>query len=183
MPDLAPCNPPNPKAMNHIGVGVDDQDRAIDWYCTILGFVLLKGPFEVQSTSPYEGPMAVDLLGPSFRHMRQAHLLSGNGIGVELFQLLDPPHQRRSPSIQFWTNGFFHICITDSDVEAIVTRIAQTGGRQLSKIWRIYPDDPLYLMCYCEDPIGNVIEIYSHTYNQIYGARLVQAPGLPSVRK
>ncbi|MBV9877277.1 MAG: VOC family protein [Verrucomicrobia bacterium] len=180
MPDLAPFKATNPIAINHIGVGVDDLDRAIEWYCTVLGSVLLKGPFEVRSTSPYDGPMAVDVLGPSFRHMRQAHLLSVNGIGIELFQLLDPPHVRRSPSIQFWTNGFFHICITDSDVEGIVARITQTGGQQLSKIWRIHPDDPLYLMCYCEDPFGNVIEIYSHTYEQMYGVR-APSPAPPSV--
>jgi catechol 2,3-dioxygenase-like lactoylglutathione lyase family enzyme len=168
MADLTTFKAHNSKAINHIGVGVDDLDRAIDWYCTVLGFMLLKGPFEVRSTTSYDGPMAVDVLGASFRHMRQAHLLSVNGIGVELFQLLDPPHERRKPSIQFWTNGFFHICITDSDVESIVKKIAQTGGRQLSKIWLIHPDVQAYRMCYCEDPFGNIIEIYSHSYEQMY---------------
>jgi catechol 2,3-dioxygenase-like lactoylglutathione lyase family enzyme len=158
------------KRINHLGVGVDDLDRAIDWYCTVLGFVLLKGPFEVRSTTPYDGPMAVDVLGPSFCHMRQAHLLSPDGLGFELFQLIDPPHQRRTPSVQFWSNGFFHICITDFEVEDMASRISESGGRQLSQIWRIYPDVPDYQMCYCEDPFGNVIEIYSHGYDQMYAA-------------
>jgi catechol 2,3-dioxygenase-like lactoylglutathione lyase family enzyme len=179
MSDLEPFKTHHSRRINHIGVGVDDLDRAIDWYGTVLGFVLLKGPFEVRSTSPYSGPMAVDVLGANFRHMRQAHLLSPDGIGFELFQLIDPPHQRRTPSIQFWTNGFFHICITYPDVEGMVAEIAKTGGRQLSKVWRIYPDNPRYLMCYCEDPFGNVIEIYSHPYEQMYGAS-VALPTQPS---
>jgi hypothetical protein len=36
-------------------------------------------------------------------------------------------------------------------------------------------------MCYCEDPFGNVIEIYSHSYEQMYGGVLpplpIQSPG------
>jgi hypothetical protein len=113
--------------------------------------------------------MALDVLGKDFRHMRQAHLVSINGVGIELFHLIDPPHERRIPSLQFWTNGFFHICVTDPDVDKIVSLIAETGGRQLSKIWRIHPDVEAHRMCYCEDPFGNIIEIYSHSYEPMYG--------------
>lgn len=174
--DLASFRSNYPKAVNHIGVGVDNLDCAVDWYCAVLGFVLLKGPFEVRATTAYDGPMAVNVLGERFRHMRQAHLVSANGIGIELFELIDPPHERRKPALQFWTNGFFHICITDPDVEGVVSRIIETGGRQLSKIWRIHPDEATHRMCYCEDPFGNVIEIYSHSYEQIYGGVLPPLP-------
>jgi catechol 2,3-dioxygenase-like lactoylglutathione lyase family enzyme len=157
-----------PITVNHIGVGVDDLEHAIDWYCTILGFDLLKGPFEVHAEMPYEGSMAVDVLGERFRRMRQAHLLSGNGVGIEVFQLIDPPHERRQPSLQFWTNGYFHICLTDQDVEGTASRIAETGGRQLSKIWRIHRKVAVQKMCYCEGPFGNILEIYSHSYEETY---------------
>jgi catechol 2,3-dioxygenase-like lactoylglutathione lyase family enzyme len=169
MPSLESFDSSYPNAVNHIGVGVDDLDRAINWYRSVLGFVLLKEAFEVQASAPYDGAMALDVLGKNFRHMRQAHLVAINGVGIELFQLSDPPHERRIPSLQFWTNGFFHICVTDPDVDKIVSRIAKTGGRQLSKIWRIHPDVETHRMCYCEDPFGNIIEIYSHSYEEMHG--------------
>jgi len=38
-----------------------------------------------------------DVLGQNFNAMLQAHMVSVNGIGIELFQLLDPPHEKREP--------------------------------------------------------------------------------------
>lgn len=49
--DLVSFRSNYPKAVNHFGVGVDNLDRAVDWYCAVLGFVLLKGPFEVRATT------------------------------------------------------------------------------------------------------------------------------------
>jgi hypothetical protein len=77
--------------------------------------------------------MAADVLGPAFGQMRQAHLGTANGVGFELFQLISPPYERRVPSLEFWKNGFFHICVTDPNVQELVQRIGKNGGKQLSK--------------------------------------------------
>jgi hypothetical protein len=37
--------------------------------------------------------------------MLLAHMVSVNGVGLELFQLLDPPHERREPSLEDWKSG------------------------------------------------------------------------------
>jgi len=37
-----------------------------------------------------------------------------------------------------------------------------------------YPGEKLYRMVYCEDPFGNLIEIYSHSYELTYSARAYQ---------
>jgi catechol 2,3-dioxygenase-like lactoylglutathione lyase family enzyme len=63
MPSLESFDSSYPNAVNHIGVGVDDLDRAINWYRSVLGFVLLKEAFEVQASAPYDGAMALDVLG------------------------------------------------------------------------------------------------------------------------
>ena len=160
------------RPFNHVGVGVSDLDRAIIFYTEILGFILLRHPFEVVVDEGYPGEMAADVLGAKFKRMWQAHLSAGNGIGFELFQLVDPPHERREPPLEYWKSGFFHICVTDSDVEGLVVRISQSGGKQLSKIWKINPNSRFARMCYCEDPFGNIIEIYSHSYEQLYGGGL-----------
>src|SRR6266404_6771190 len=126
--------PAYPRAVNHVGVGVADIERAIRWYKEVLGFTLLKGPFEVHGADP--GSDVQDVLGQDCNALLLAHMVSVNGIGIELFQLLDPPHERRDPPLEYWKSGFFHICVTDPDIEGLAGRIALSGGRQRSKIWR-----------------------------------------------
>jgi Glyoxalase/Bleomycin resistance protein/Dioxygenase superfamily len=105
----APTASVYPRAINHIGVGVADIRRAVQWYQEVLGFTLLMEPTEVRAEP---GTNARDVLGETFNAMLQAHMVSVNGIGLELFQLLDPPHERREPSLEYWKSGFFHICVT-----------------------------------------------------------------------
>ena len=162
----APTAPVYPRAINHIGVGVADIRRAVQWYQEVLGFTLLMEPTEVRAEP---GTNARDVLGETFNAMLQAHMVSVNGIGLELFQLLDPPHERREPSLEYWKSGFFHICVTDPNIEELATRIASSGGRQRSKIWWNNATTDRYRLCYCEDPFGNIIEIYTHNYETLYG--------------
>ncbi len=139
-----------PRSFNHIGVGVSDLEQAINWYREVFGFTLLREPFEVRAgDGSYSGRQAANV--------------------IELFQLLDPPHERRTPLLEFWKNGFFHICVTDPDVETAVARIVENGGKQLSGIWAVEPQSKEHKICYCEDIFGNIIEIYSHNYEQMYG--------------
>lgn len=161
MPNAAPL------AINHIGVGVADLDAAIEWYGLVMGFRLISGPVEVRSNNA----QAVNVLGPDFKHMRQAHLVSANGVGLELFQLIDPPHERRPDVVEYWKSGPFHFCVTDPDVPAMVARIVAAGGTQLSEIWNERDGDPECRMCYCRDPFGCVIEVYSHSYELLQGHR------------
>ena len=157
-----------PRAINHIGVAVSDIQAAIKWYSEIIGFRLIAGPWEVRHDSP-RGPQAIDVLGPKFRSMLQCHMTSANGVGFELFQSIDPPHVRRSEDVEFWRNGFFHICLTDPDIDGLTARIVAGGGRQISKIWKDRPEFPDYRMVYCLDPFGNVLEIYTHSYELMQG--------------
>lgn len=166
---------PGSAPFNHVGVGVDDVDEAIRWYAEVLGYSLIAGPFTVDIHAP-GFVQAQNVLGPRLQKMRQAHMTTPNGVGIEFFQLIDPPHERRETKIEFWKNGFFHICVTSSNVEGLVRRIADTGGEQLSEIWNERPDGPRYQMCYCLDPFGNVIEVYSHSYELMQGHR---SSGLP----
>ena len=159
-----------PLAINHIGVGVSDVDAAIRWYRGVLGFRLISGPVDVRADGG-DGAQAANVLGPRFRHMRQAHMTSANGVGFELFQLVDPPHERRPDVVEYWKSGPFHFCVSHPDVEGLVARIVEAGGTQLSSIWNERGGDPDYRMCYCRDPFGCVIEVYSHSYELLQGHR------------
>ena len=44
-------------------------------------------------------------------------------------------------------------------------KISKSGGKQRNKIWDLVPNKG-YRIVFCEDPFGNVIEIYTHSYEQ-----------------
>ncbi len=99
-----------------------------------------------------------------------AHMVTGDGTGLELFQYTDPPHERREDTMEYWKNGFFHIAITHPNVDEMVEKIVGEGGKRRSKIWDLFPGEDIRL-CYCEDPFGNVLEIISTRYEQIFANR------------
>jgi predicted enzyme related to lactoylglutathione lyase len=59
----------------------------------------------------------------------------------------------------------FHIYVTDPNIEDLSKKISKTGSKQRSKIWEVVPDKG-YKIVFCEDPFGNIIEIYSNAYGQ-----------------
>jgi catechol 2,3-dioxygenase-like lactoylglutathione lyase family enzyme len=163
-----------PRAVNHVAISVADIDAAIRWYQDVLGFRLFAGPVELSIDDDPRGQLR-DVLGPAFRKVRVAHLATGNGVGFEIFQSIDPPHRRSETPVEFWRSGVFHLCMTDPDIEGLTARIVATGGRQLSKIWTDRPPSLDYRMVYCLDPFGTVIEVYTHAYEMFQGWRL--SPG------
>ncbi|HJY09734.1 MAG TPA: VOC family protein [Nitrososphaeraceae archaeon] len=77
----------------------------------------------------------------------------------------DPKAERRIDNFEYWKSGSFHICVTDPNIEELWKRISDSGGKQRSRIWDVVPDKG-YKIAFCEDPFGNVIEIYTHSYEQ-----------------
>ena len=120
-----------------MGVGVADIKLAIHWYQEVLGFTLLMGPMEVRAEPGYRANEVRDVLGQNFNAMLQAHMVSVNGIGIELFQLLDPPHEKREPSLEYWKSGFFHICVTDPKIGLLNVGSEDRGARGAHRVvWR-----------------------------------------------
>ena len=65
----------------------------------------------------------------------------------------------------------FHFCVQDPDVEGLAERIVEAGGKKRMQAPRYYyPGEKPYRMIYMEDPFGNILEIYSHSYELIYSA-------------
>lgn len=152
-----------PRTLAHVGVAVPDLEEAVEWYREVLGWTPQTGPRSVDGGDGYAGRRAEDVLG-EFREMRVATLLTGNGIGVEVFEFTpeEPGADGDAPRA-----GYFHICVTDPDVEDLAETIDASGGDHYSDVWRLHEDDE-YRLTYCEDPYGNLIEIYSHTQAQMH---------------
>lgn len=155
-----------PRAINHLGLTVENIEAAKDWYCTVLGFETLIAPTEVVVGESLNGPLFAALFGPQLRRLKICHLVSSNGVGLELFEFIDPRSRRPADDFEYTRCGVFHLCVTDPDVAGLVQRVVDTGGRRISpQVLPSYPDT-IYLASYCHDPFGNVIEVVSRSYEQ-----------------
>jgi catechol 2,3-dioxygenase-like lactoylglutathione lyase family enzyme len=156
-----------PRVITHIGATVADIEKAIRWYQEILGFQLLTGPLNVVADDSHFGQIASDLWGSGFGGGRVAELTGANGVCLELFEFSKPATAVRENNFEYWKTGMNHIAIVDPKIEDLARRIAETGGKCRGRIWTLFPGKP-YKIVYCEDPFGNVIEIYSHSTEQTW---------------
>ncbi|MDQ0882989.1 VOC family protein [Peribacillus sp. V2I11] len=111
--------------------------------------------------------MTNDLLRDTVKKMRDAHLMADNGVGIELFEF-EEPRMPKGESRGY--EGFFHICLISDDIERLDDDITAFGGKRRSDIWNTRVNKPYYLI-YCEDPFGNIIELYSRSTEWMYGNR------------
>ncbi|MGL6236150.1 MAG: VOC family protein [Segniliparus sp.] len=159
-----------PRPINHIGISVPDIDKAIEWYAEVLGYRLFAGPtiLDINDRPPVQ---ALDVLGGKFKRVKIAHLSTGYGTGIELFQSVDPSQEAESNEVEFYRNGIFHICVTDPNIEDLIEKIVDTGGSQISRIWDDRPPLNKFKMVYCRDPFGTIIEIHTHSYEIVQSWR------------
>jgi catechol 2,3-dioxygenase-like lactoylglutathione lyase family enzyme len=147
-------------AITHVGLTVPDLDSAVAWYSDVLGLEPLGEPMSVRAHDGHAGVVAADVLGAGFGSFRQAHLIGANGVAIELFEF--EAAARRA--------GLFHFCLVVPDVPRTAERIAASGGRRSSEVWEIFSGER-YLTCYCEDPFGTTVELYSHSHERTYANR------------
>ena len=155
-----------PRTINHIAVSVSNLEEAIKWYQDILGFTLIKQPIEFEANDSLTWMAVKDFHSPKLKKMKIAWLTSSNQVGFEIIEYVEPKAERRSDSFGPWKSGITHISVTDPDIEGLCKRISDSGGKQRSKIWEVVPDKH-YKVVFCEDPFGNIIEIYDHSYEQL----------------
>ena len=159
-----------PPAVTHVGMTVTDLDRAVRWYGEVLDLEAIAGPVEVRAHDGHGGAVAADVFGARFGRFRQAHLTSANGVALELFEFRDPPSRRRPDTFDYRLTGISHVCLATPDVGRLAERIGSSGGRRRTRVWEIFAGEP-YRTCFCEDPDGNVIELYSHSHERTYANR------------
>jgi catechol 2,3-dioxygenase-like lactoylglutathione lyase family enzyme len=171
-------------AVNHVAVSVTDIRRAMEWYRDVLGMTTLCEPVQISSagglpereggtsaeepqTDPHLADLVKQVFGPRMKKFLICHMTSSNGVGIELFQFLDPPAAIRQDNFEYWKTGYFHIAITDSKVAELAEKIAANGGRKRTEVLELVQGGSKQI-CFCEDPFGNIIEIYSHSYEQFW---------------
>ncbi|MEG3136101.1 lactoylglutathione lyase family protein [Rouxiella sp. T17] len=161
-------SPAYPRSFSHIGLSVTDLDAAVTFYTDVMGWYLIMPLTELKEDDSSIGVMCTDVFGKGWASCRIAHLSTGDRIGVEMFQFANA--SKRENNFEYWKSGVFHFCIQDPDVEGMAAKIVAAGGKQRMPIREYYPGEKPYRMVYMEDPFGNIIEIYSHSYELTYSA-------------
>lgn len=157
---------PYPRSFSHIGLSVPDLDKAVEFYTEVLGWYTIMEPAPVYNDDTAIGQMCRDVFGNDWKQFRIAHLATGDKVGVELFEF--PHNEKPDNNFEYWKTGIFHFCVQDPNIEELVEKIKQHGGKQRMPIREYYPDDKPYKMVYVEDPFGNIFEIYTHSYELTY---------------
>ena len=154
---------------SHIGITVTDLDKAVDFYANVFGLYVIMGPTTIQHDDSAIGVMCDDVFGEGWGSFRIAHLSTGDGIGIEMFEF--PNSVQRDSNFEYWKTGIFHFCVQEPDLEGLLAKVIAHGGKQrMRQVRRYYPGEKPYRMVYCEDPFGNIFEIYSHSYELTYSS-------------
>jgi catechol 2,3-dioxygenase-like lactoylglutathione lyase family enzyme len=164
-----------PPSTGHIGFTVPRLDAAVDWYTSVLGCRPIAPPATLRSGLGHAGLSAASVFGEGFREACVAQLATGGRLPIELFEFRSQDGPTR-PAFDYWPSGWVHVCVIEREIEALCARVEHHGGRRLTDVLEILPGRP-FRMCYCQDPFGNVVEIYTHTHEQVYAQQpLVEAP-------
>lgn len=162
-------NTPYPRTFSHIGISVPDLEKAVKFYTEVLGWYVIMEPTEVIEDDSPIGVMCTDVFGPGWERFKIAHLSTGDRIGIELFQFKN--QQNPKDNFEYWKTGIFHFCVQDPNVEELAEKIVAAGGKKRMKAPRYYfPGEKPFRMIYMEDPFGNILEIYSHSYELQYAS-------------
>ena len=161
-----------PKSISHIGVTVPDITKAVEFYSEVMGWYSMQESKVKREKDTAIGQMCIDVFGDEWEEFEIAHMSTSDGIGIELFSF--PHGMKEAPEFNPFNTGLFHFCIQDPNIEELVAKIVELGGKQRMPIRQYYPDDKPYKMCYVEDPFGIVFEIYTHSYELTYSSGAYQ---------
>ncbi len=156
--------------MNHVGLMVGDMDKAVEFYTKVLGLKIVMGNTKViEERESAIGRMCIAVFGEGFKGFNIAHLVTTDGIGVELFEMKERAERH---DLDFSRLGIFHFCLQTDDFETVMQKTEEFGGKVRMDIMRYHPEDDNKpaKMVYLEDPFGNLFELYSHTYEETYAS-------------
>lgn len=92
-------------------------------------------------------------------------MATGNGVGFEVFQFIDPDFKENAVNFEYNRGGFFHICVTDPSPDALADRIVQNGGSRQGTTVKVAGGAAICV--YVKDPWGNVVEILDTSFDRM----------------
>jgi catechol 2,3-dioxygenase-like lactoylglutathione lyase family enzyme len=137
--------------LDHVGLTVEDLDRSIRFYCTVLDCI-------VQERAVISGVEVETVTGVAGAVIHTADLTLPGGGMLELLQYLGPA--RRLVQSRFEA-GHSHIAFTVDDVDAARLRALSAGAADCSLPVKLNEPGSSWdqaRVCYALDPDGRTIE-------------------------
>lgn len=135
-------------ALHHTALSVPDLDRALAFYCGVLGF-------ELELRDRWRRAAAVDAVIGLPGSAGQLALIRLGGARLELFEYQSPAPAPQDPQRPVHHHGITHLCLAVADIEEEYRRLSAAGMTFISPPLQL----GLGLCAYGRDPFGNVIEL------------------------
>ena len=137
------------KRFDHIGVTVEDLDRAVDFF---VGLGL-----ELEGRMFVEGDFLDTVIGMKGAKTEIAMLRPpGGGTALELSTFVRPDHVPGSPAAMANELGMRNICFEVEDLRALVDRLAADGYGLVGGIGQ---HESSWLMAYVRGPEGLIVSL------------------------
>lgn len=152
--------------VNHVALSVPDMDRALLFYCDLLGFKKLSESGWPTGTEAADRILAVANTSARVCHVGTENLL------IELFQFGDCDPAPQDPHRPVIDHGITHICLAVTGLDDEYARLSDAGMEFNSP-----PTDvgiPGVRTVYGRDPFGNVVEL-----EEVIGRVKPQQPPMP----
>jgi catechol 2,3-dioxygenase-like lactoylglutathione lyase family enzyme len=155
----------------HAGITVPDLDEAVAWYEEALGLRAL--PQRVESSvrdRPRLRPTLDEVYDEACEEFRVAFLVDGDSVAVELFEFNRGEGCSAPDSWEYRRAGLSHLGFLVADVDEAAAGIVARGGRRRTQTMAA-GGEGAWRFCFCEDPYGTVIELQSHSQEEMYGRK------------
>lgn len=156
-------------AINHISLSVGDIDKAIEFYKEVMGWWHIAGPFPIKNDGGPSAQFCSTLYaknGHEWTGFRLAHMVAGNGVGVELLEF--EGGYDAEDEFEYKKHGLFHFAVTVPDVDEFVEKFKEYGGEEYCDYnRRKISDANTTVTVYVKDPFNNVFEVHSHSYEYL----------------
>lgn len=137
------------RAIRHTGLVVADLDRALHFWCDVLGFKVVK---QMEET----GPRLDAMMGLTGVRVTTVKMAAPDGNLVELLRFHSHPDKPGWEGTPYST-GFTHIALTVDNLDQLVLQLAQEGVR--------FPAPPQHSpdgyakVVYAQGPEGVLLEL------------------------
>lgn len=147
-----------PVSFGHVALAVRNIESSALWYRDTLGFSQLGTVYNIDVGKSLLGSVAKALFGPDIKQLRISQLKTPDGIGIELFEFVDPA--------PVWTSnhpatGLLHFAVVASSFDDTLSRLERAGARRII----MNEANPSRRVAFFIDPDGNVIEIASSQWD------------------
>lgn len=147
-----------------MAVSVNDIDAVTKWYKETLGFQVIGGKIlHIKRSETPDAPIFA-IYGDSLQEVKLAYMATGNGVGFEVFQFINPGFKKTDIDFEYNRGGFFHLCITDAEPGALAERIVSSGGSRVGKPAIVGGGAACV---YVKDPWGNVLEVLNTSFERM----------------